>query len=86
MTYEQALRQAIADNPIQGRRAAKLLKLLNARASKRRTRQLARMERHTAALLGLPEAFPIDWSRIDWSKWLPTIIGMLLALLPFILA
>ena len=93
MNFEQALREQLEATADLRRRGKKILAILNARPSKRRTRQIDRMERHVVAHLGSdyfgPDPDPImvgiDWSSIDWSAVLQVILKLLLALLPFIL-
>ena len=85
MTFEQALREQLEATADLRRRGKKILAILNARPSKRRTRQIDRMSAHTAAHLGIDEGLGIDWSVIDWSAVLQVILKLLLALLPFIL-
>lgn len=64
----------------------KLMKIVNGKDSPRRTRQLAHMERHVRAHLELSPTAAIDWSSIDWSKVLSTVLQLLIKLLPLLLA
>lgn len=67
-------------------RENRILEILQGRPSARRTRQIARMEAHTRAHLGMGGNESIDWSSIDWAALLQTILQLLMALLPLLLA
>ncbi len=84
MNFEDALREQIEARPRLGLKGRRIRAILDARPSKRRTRQLERMEAHAAAVVGKP-AGAIDWSAIDWAKLFEQILALLLALLPFLL-
>lgn len=66
------------------RRSARLLKIIDAKPSKRRTRILARLEAHAAVAAG-GEVGKIDWSAIDWTKLFNVLIELLLKLLPLLI-
>lgn len=93
MDFETALREQLNARPksrFRGRWAQRLLKLVNGPPSAKRTRILARLESHARAHLvseGMASATgAIDWSSIDWNKVFDTILKILMALLPFLLA
>lgn len=66
----------------------RVLRIINSPDSERRTRQLARMERHVRAELAEDDpvrfgnAAAIDWSTIDWFALFERIIQLILKLLP----
>jgi len=70
----------------------KILKLLqekpkNAAQQRRKDRRVARLENHArAAIDRSPMDGWIDWSSFDWAKLLETILKVLVAILPLILA
>ena len=84
-SFADNLRAQLEAEPKLRRKAARILAILNARPSKRRTRQIARWEAHAAAELrldALPRRFgQIDWSQVDWARWLSIIVSVILALL-----
>ncbi len=82
MTFEQALREQCEATDARRRKAKRILAVLDAAPSKRRTRRLDRMQRHVEVELGMNIA---DWSDIDWPKLFDTILKLLLALLPFLI-
>lgn len=91
-SFADNLRAQLEAEPKLRRKGARILAILNARPSKRRTRRIERMEAHARAELNEnnmgqqifgPDT--IDWSMVDWSAVLLTIVKVLLALLPFIL-
>ncbi len=91
MNFEQWLRAASESTSARKRKAKRVLKLLDEPDSPRRTRILARIERHVAAQLGLnlPSDDPtklsaFDWSSVDWVSIFETIFKFILALLPFL--
>ena len=85
IAFEHNLRAQLEAEPKLRRKAARILAILNARPSKRRTRQITRWEAHAAAELQLNDEIPvgsrIDWSSVDWMKWLGIIVSVILALL-----
>lgn len=90
MDFETALREQLETQPRGRIRGRRLLKILDSKPSKRRTRILARLESHARAHLvseGMASATgAIDWGSIDWSKVFDTLLKILMALLPFLLA
>ncbi len=86
MDFETALREQLE---AKGRLTAgdkRIMEILDARPSRRRTRQLDRMARFAAAAVAVPgDPATIDWSSIDWSKALATILSVLIKLLPLLL-
>ncbi len=89
-TFEVGLKDALADRPARGLWDRRLRQLLDAKPSARRTRILARLERHVAAELvehGVKGAGEVgfDWSSIDWGKVLDFIMKLVLMLLPLFL-
>lgn len=80
--FEHGLRNALESDPALSRRGQRILAVLNARPSKRRTRRLERMERHARAHFGGEVG---DWSDFAWGTFIDVLIRILLALLPFIL-
>lgn len=72
------------------RRAARVLAILKAPDSLRRTRQVEMMEAHCAAQVrcvqGRAAHAEIDWSKIDWAALFDTLIKLLIALLPLLIA
>lgn len=86
MDFETALRAQIEVSASRRRRARRVLEILDSRPSRRRTRQLARMERHALAALDSDAKIgAIDWSAIDWAKVFEKILEVLLKLLPLLL-
>lgn len=83
-SFEVNLQEQLTGTPVLVRRAKRILDILNSPPSPRRTRRIARMERHAAA--AIDATGKIDWSKVDWAKFLETILAVLLKLLPFILA
>lgn len=90
--FEDNLREQLEAQPKLRRKAARILAILNARPSKRRTRRIAAMERHAKAELTednmgaqFAASGEIDWSAVEWQTILLTIVQVLLALLPFLL-
>jgi len=64
---------------------AKILAILNAPDSPRRTRILDRLRRHAAAHLDLNQPLDsIDWSTIPWAQILMGLIKVFLVLLPLL--
>lgn len=100
-TFEQAFREQLLADPKLKRRGRRLLAIIDGPASRRRTRRLARMERHALACLDEKQLLAlkvpatvladpnglsaIDWSKIDWKKVFMTILETLLKFLPLIL-
>lgn len=86
MTFEEALGEQLRAKKRLTFWEKRLLKLIDARPSKRRTRVLERLRAHAATALeikGDPAA--IDWSKIDWAKVLDFVLKIILALLPLLL-
>ena len=83
MNFEDALRDQIESRPRLGLKGRRIRAILDARPSKRRTRQLERMEAHAAAVVGKP-AGAIDWSAVNWPALFEKILAVLLAILPFL--
>lgn len=86
-TFEDVLREQLAKKPRKGRRERRLLELIDSRPSARRTRVLARLERHARAFLVSEGAVgegvgAIDWASIDWEKFFSNLLKLLLAILP----
>lgn len=81
-TFEAALRQNLQAQPKQGRRAKRLLEVLDQRPSRRRTRILERLELHSRVELDFEGE---DWSAVDWPTMLKTILDLILRLLPLFL-
>ena len=88
MTFADALLKAMDDQPKQGRRGILLIDFLMSRPSRRKDRQLARMEKHTRVQLGIHEDDVVDWggAGINWKKILGPLLDLLLKILPLILA
>lgn len=91
MDFETALREQLETQPRGRIRGKRLLKILDSKPSKRRTRILARLEAHARTHLvseGVvgADAVGFDWSSVDWQKVFDVILKILLALLPFLLA
>ena len=92
-SFEYNLRQQLESDPVGIRQGKRILAILNARPSKRRTRRIAAMESNVKEQLenkGLWPAFAeygssIDWSTIDWSVVFMFVLKILLALIPFLL-
>ena len=81
--FDLGLQAALEATPSLSRRGKRILAILNAKPSKRRNRQLDRMERHARAALGVDK---IDWTKINWAGVITMILEVLLKLLPLILA
>lgn len=89
-SFEGALRVHLEKvGPDEKRRTRKLRELLDSPPSKRRTRILERLERHTIAHLQAEGKLAnnatfgaIDWSSIDWNKVLDFIMKLLTMLIP----
>ncbi len=86
------LKSSLEAAPNLRRRGKKILEVINQRPSKRRTRILARMERHAQAAIydkvpasAFGPAKAIDWSKVDWNKVIMTILDILIKLLPLII-
>lgn len=90
--FESNLRAQLESTPDLRRRGKRILAVLDARPSKRRTRRIYAMQQHAWAhmvMLGV-QAQPaqdgsIDWSKIPWAKILQGLLAILLALLPFLI-
>ena len=84
MGFLEALREQVEVK--KSRKGRLLLKRLDGMFPARRKRVVARLEKHaTTYLVGegvKVGAAGIDWSTIDWSKFLEQILKLLLALLP----
>lgn len=85
VTFETAFREQILSRK-QTRRAKRILAILDAPPSRRRTRQIARMERHAAAAIEHDGARgAIDWGAVDWGKFFDTILQFIMAILPLLM-
>jgi hypothetical protein len=98
-TFAEAFREHLTAEPTLKRRGKRLLAIIDGPPSKRRTRQLDRMERHAVAALddkhlarlGIKATalagggLGIDWSQVDWGKVLQTILEILMKILPLLL-
>jgi hypothetical protein len=60
----------------------RLLKILNAAPSKRRTAILKALETRARDKLGVGATQAIDWSAVDWQKILDFLLKLLVILLP----
>lgn len=85
MDFETALRREIESRPRLGLRGKRILAVLDARPSKKRTRHIARMERHTAIALSLDGLDVIDWDSVNWKAVFDRVLQLLLAILPFLI-
>lgn len=89
--FAESLQQQLESTPHLRRRGQKILEVLKSPRSARKDRIIRRLERHATAALdekvvakaGGVEG--IDWSKIDWQKFLSQILELLLKLLPLIL-
>ena len=79
------LKAQLEADPDRGRRGARILRVINSRDSKIRTRRLARMEAHARAVIGGDVNTAIDWSKVDWGKVIDKIIDIILKFLAIIL-
>jgi hypothetical protein len=90
-TFETALKAAVASRPPRkGFWAKRLQKLLDAPPSERRTKILARLERHVRAELveqsvAGADSVGFDWASVDWAKVLDIVLKLVLLLLPLFL-
>lgn len=83
--FATALKEQLEADPKLSRKGERLLKVLKARPSRRKERQLRRMEAHSRAQLGYSSSEAVDWEAIDWKGVLGQLLQMLLKLLPFLL-
>lgn len=90
--FATELKAQLLAQPKMGRRATRILNIIDARPSRRRTRQLTRMESCAIGTIAQPTVLiaaigdsGFDWSMIDWFQFLGPIISTLLKLLPLIL-
>jgi hypothetical protein len=89
-SFEGSLRVHLEKaGPEKKRQTRKLRELLDSPPSRRRTRLLERLERHTIAhlqaegKLGNEATFgAIDWSTVDWNKILDFVMKLLTMLIP----
>lgn len=85
-SFAAALQQKLAGKEKLTLDERRILRIINAKDSARRTRQLERMEGHVRVHLDFGTR-PVDWSRdIDWPVLLETILRLLVKLLPLLLA
>lgn len=85
-TFAANLQAAIEAKPKLNMRDRRVLGILQGKPSKRRDRQIARMENHARAAIDAdPQTKAIDWSKVDWSKVLKTILAILAKILPLLL-
>lgn len=87
-SFEHNLREQILKTAPRRRKSARILAVLDAKPSKKRTRTIDRMERHARAALegdANLNGRAIDWSKIDWAKVFDIILKILTALLPLLI-
>lgn len=82
--FAAKLREHLESEPRLSRRGEKVLRILKARPSRRRDRQIRRMELHAAAELDTTPG-EIDWTNLDWSAVIGQILSILLKLMGGIL-
>lgn len=80
MDFETALREQISKRKAT-RRAKRILAILDAPKSARRSRQIQRMRDTAAGAAGLAGVSGIDWSKVDWAKLFEVVLSILLKLL-----
>ena len=80
--FEDALRAQLEATPDLRRRGKKILKILKAKPSAKRERQIMAMRANVLVRMDVDDVY--DWSTIDWQKWLPIILKLLLTLLPLL--
>jgi hypothetical protein len=87
--FAAELQAHLEADPNLRRRGKRILDVLKSRPSKKKDRTIARMERHAAAAIEreapTEDGVSIDWSQIDWKKWLGIILKILLMLLPLLI-
>ncbi len=85
-SFAGALQQQLSDKGKLTLNEKRVLRIISAKDSARRTRQLERMEGHVRVHLDLGNG-PVDWSRdIDWPALFEMILRLLIKLLPLIMA
>ena len=82
--FTRNLRTTLLAKDILTEQETALLDLTKGRMTRRKKRVLARLQRHAEAEAGGDPA-KIDWSKINWEKWL-RIIGILVSILFLFLA
>lgn len=86
--FEVELRKAIDTNPgISPYYAKEVLRVLDGPDTLIKRMVLRRLERHAEAHIREETSVvgEVDWSQVDWSKYLGILLKILLAILPFIL-
>ena len=93
MDFATALKTQLENMPKRSVKEQSVLDIVNAKDSRRRTRRLHRMENAARGGADLhPEMGEVDWGdraaggQIDWKNLLSTILGILVKLLPLLLA
>ena len=82
--FTRNLRTTLLAKDILTEQETALLDLTKGRQTRRKKRVLARLQRHAEAEAG-GDPLLIDWSAINWEKWL-RIIGILVSILFLFLA
>lgn len=73
--FEIGLRAAIESSPKRTLKAAKVLRVLDARPSKRRTAKIAEWEQHAIVKFG--NGTMIDWESFDFDKFFAALIALI---------
>lgn len=81
--FAEKLKQHLEASPKLTRRGAKVLAVLKSRPSRRKERQIRRMELHAAAELDQDGA--VDWNALNWDRLIEQILSVLLKVLGGIL-
>lgn len=86
-TFAGAIQKQLEAKGRLSRDEKRILKILNSPDSKRRDRQIDRMESHSRVELGISQTEYFDWSAdIDWQEVLMIILELLIRLLPLLFA
>jgi hypothetical protein len=85
VSFETALRGELAKHPDHPH-TARVLKVLDMESGARRNRILNRMERHVATHLDVGDVAKFDWQSVDWASLFDTIVKLIIALLPLLMA
>lgn len=81
-SFEDALQDQLEATPDLKRRGKRILRILKSELSAKRDRQIMAMRANVLVRMDVDDVY--DWARVDWKKWLPIVLKLLLALLPLL--
>ena len=84
--FQSNLRAALAADPTQNGRIRARLARIDRMPPARQAMAWDRIERRVRREAGMKTSGAIDWSTLDWSTILKTIVDILIKILPLILA